>query len=77
MLQDTQTKVFLSISSINAMWKNEHLSPIPKHFTKDLSAQGVKYFKRMEILTFLPFWPHIYHTDNTNQGTLHVDESLG
>ncbi len=36
------TKVFLSISSINAMWKNENLSPIPKHFTTDLSAQGVK-----------------------------------
>ncbi len=35
----------LSISSINAMWKNEHLSPIPKHFTMDLSARGVKLFQ--------------------------------
>ncbi len=35
-------KVFQSISSNNAMWKNEHLSPISKHFTTDLSARGVK-----------------------------------
>ncbi len=38
-----RTKVFLSISSINAMSKNEHLSPIPKPLTSTvLSAQGVK-----------------------------------
>ncbi len=36
-------KVFLGISSINAMWKNEHLSPIPKQFSTELSAQSVKF----------------------------------
>ena len=42
-----RTRVFLSISPIDAMWKNEHLSPILKHFTTDLSAQGVKTTLRM------------------------------
>ncbi len=31
-------KVFLSISSINAMWKNEHGSPIPKPLITELYA---------------------------------------
>ena len=35
------TKVFLSISSINAMWKNEPISPLLKPLTTVLSARSV------------------------------------
>ncbi len=44
---------FLSISPINAMWKNEHLSPIPKPLTTVLSARSVKDKVRKAFLLTL------------------------
>ena len=41
--------MFLGISSINAMWKNEHLSPILKPLTTVLSAHGVKFIDQCHI----------------------------
>ena len=43
-LPSSLRRVQLSPDHVNQglMWKNEHLPPIPKHFTTDLSARGVK-----------------------------------
>ena len=34
--------------TFNAMWKNEHLSPVPKPLSTELSAQSVKHLRGQE-----------------------------
>ena len=45
-----------SFSSINAMWKNEHLSPIPKPLTAVLSARSVNWQYSFFFNLYHLFW---------------------